>query len=155
MGIDQNNIDDDLRCLPIFLSGCKHLVIMVGKTYLSRLWCILEIFTFVHMGGDVDRILLVPLIREGFECEDEESIMHAFKNFNARDCECFDANDKERMLNIIHTAFGDMEGFNEAVRHIFRDAGLDFQSVDISTDESDLDGDFSFDSSTEDVAQNS
>ncbi len=25
-------------CLPIFLSGCKQLLMLVGKTYVSRLW---------------------------------------------------------------------------------------------------------------------
>merc|ERR1719188_2347928 len=49
--IDQRNIETDLRCLPIFLSGCRRLVVFCGPTYLSRLWCIMELFTFVHMGG--------------------------------------------------------------------------------------------------------
>jgi hypothetical protein len=36
--IDQTNIDASLAVLPIFLSGCKTLLILPGKTYATRLW---------------------------------------------------------------------------------------------------------------------
>jgi len=135
--IDQNNIEDDLRCLPIFLYGCKELVILCGTTYLSRLWCIVEIFTFVHMGGEVDRIRLVPLIRNGHEHEDEAAIREAFIHFDAEQCECFDANDKDRMLTIIYAAFGDMIGFNNAVRDIIEQAGFSIGHQALASSSSD------------------
>merc|ERR1711957_444717 len=75
------------------------------------------------MGGNVDRIIMVPIIRQGYEREDRASISDAFEDFDAQQCQCFCEEDKERMLNIIHTAFGDMDGFNDAVREIFEDAG--------------------------------
>ena len=36
--IDQDNIDRSLACLPIFLAGCKTLLITAGPTYCTRLW---------------------------------------------------------------------------------------------------------------------
>ena len=30
--IDQVNINDSLSCLPVFLSGCQHLLMLVGPT---------------------------------------------------------------------------------------------------------------------------
>merc|ERR1712232_1356676 len=99
-------------------------VIFCGTTYLSRLWCIVEIFTFVHMGGKVDRIKLVPLTRSGHEHEDEAAIKEAFDHFDAEQCECSYAEDKDRMLTIIRAAFGDMIGFNNAVRDIIEQAGF-------------------------------
>merc|ERR1712039_204132 len=60
--IDQSNIEEDLKSLPIFISGCKRMLVLCGPTYLSRLWCVLEIFTFVHMGGMADRLVLVPVL---------------------------------------------------------------------------------------------
>merc|ERR1712048_1378747 len=116
--------EQDLRCLPIFLYGCKELVILCGTTYLARLWCIVEIFTFVHMGGKMDRIRLLPLIRSGHEHEDEAAIRGALDHFDAEQCECIDADDKNRMLTIIYAAFGDMIGFNNAVRDIIEQAGF-------------------------------
>merc|ERR1712048_1213260 len=93
-------------------------------TYLSRLWCIVEIFTWVHMGGKVDRIRLVPLIRSGHEHEDEAAIREACDHFDAEQCECSEADDKHRMLTIIYAAFGGMIGFNNAVRDIIEQAAF-------------------------------
>merc|ERR1712217_755825 len=76
--IDQTDIENDLRCLPIFLSGCNQLLILCGKTYLSRLWCIMEIFTFVHMGGSVDRIEFIPVLRSAHKQEDLWTICTGF-----------------------------------------------------------------------------
>ncbi|EOD08353.1 hypothetical protein EMIHUDRAFT_358867, partial [Emiliania huxleyi CCMP1516] len=54
--IDQTNIDQALTCLPIFLAGCQRLLVVAGPTFCRRLWCLLEIFTFLRMGGSVERI---------------------------------------------------------------------------------------------------
>ena len=47
--IDQSNIAASLPCLPIFLSGCKELLVVAGDTYTSRLWCVMELFTFLKV----------------------------------------------------------------------------------------------------------
>ena len=44
--IDQNNIEQSLACLPVFLAGCQTLLVVAGPTYCSRLWCVMELFTF-------------------------------------------------------------------------------------------------------------
>ena len=36
--IDQSNIEASLAVLPIFLAGCKYLLILPGHTYATRLW---------------------------------------------------------------------------------------------------------------------
>eukprot|EP00429_Kryptoperidinium_foliaceum_P016394 CAMPEP_0176041584 /NCGR_PEP_ID=MMETSP0120_2-20121206/20627_1 /TAXON_ID=160619 /ORGANISM="Kryptoperidinium foliaceum, Strain CCMP 1326" /LENGTH=552 /DNA_ID=CAMNT_0017374987 /DNA_START=75 /DNA_END=1733 /DNA_ORIENTATION=+ len=117
--IDQQCIEQNLRCLPVFLSGCKNLVVFCGPTYLSRLWCIVELFTFVHMGGSVENIYFEPVCRSGFEQEDFETICASFNNFDAQQCTCYLQQDKERMLTVIAEAFGNMGSFNRAVRGIF------------------------------------
>ena len=38
--IDQSDIDATLACLPLFLSGCKELLVLPGATYPLRLWCV-------------------------------------------------------------------------------------------------------------------
>lgn len=58
--IDQTDVEQNLRGLPIFLSGCKEILVLCGPTYLSRLWCIVELFTFVHMGGSKSRMVSCP-----------------------------------------------------------------------------------------------
>ncbi len=38
--IDQSDIDANLACLPLFLSGCQELLVLPGATYPLRLWCV-------------------------------------------------------------------------------------------------------------------
>lgn len=123
MCIDQNNIEADLRCLPVFLCGCRTLLVLCGTSYLSRLWCIMELFTFVHMGGNSDDIEFVPVFRRNAVASDMKEIQNGFATFDAKNCTCFHAKDKDRMLGIIHAAFGHFDGFNAAVRNIFDNAG--------------------------------
>ncbi|KAG8460161.1 hypothetical protein KFE25_014306 [Diacronema lutheri] len=59
--IEQGDIDANLMCLPVFLAGCSTLLVVYGPTYLSRVWCVTELFTFLQMGASADRIeLLLP-----------------------------------------------------------------------------------------------
>jgi len=125
--IDQTNIDADLRCLPVFLSGCKQIVVFCGTSYLTRLWCIVELFSFVQMGRPMDSIEFRVLTRDGCEEQDVGTIVQAFEHFDARECECFLAEDKERMLQIILAAFGDLSSFNGEVSATFHRA--DFEAV--------------------------
>ena len=46
--LDQGNIQQALACLPVFLAGCQTLLVVAGPTYCSRLWCVMEIFTFAR-----------------------------------------------------------------------------------------------------------
>ena len=48
-GIDQSTLDDadalkqNLACLPVWLAGSHELIMLVGPTYLQRIWCTLEV----------------------------------------------------------------------------------------------------------------
>jgi hypothetical protein len=46
--INQTDILKSLECLPIFLAGCRQLLILAGPSYAARLWCAMEIFVFVR-----------------------------------------------------------------------------------------------------------
>ena len=36
--IKQNNIEDSLRCLPVYLMSCRKVLLLCGETYVDRLW---------------------------------------------------------------------------------------------------------------------
>jgi hypothetical protein len=36
--LDLSNIKASLAALPIYISGCKSLIVLLGPTYASRLW---------------------------------------------------------------------------------------------------------------------
>lgn len=111
-----------MRCLPIFLSGCTEFVVLCGKTYLRRLWCIIELFTFVHMGLDVERIKFHLLRGERDAEEDRSSLLSSLQDFDVRRCKCFDSSDKESMHNAIYAVFGNMDNFNNVVLQVLQTA---------------------------------
>ena len=47
--------------LPVYLASCKELVVLSGSTYSSRLWCLIELYTWVSLGCSIDRISVLPL----------------------------------------------------------------------------------------------
>jgi len=118
--VDQTNIEDDLRCLPVFLSGCSTLLVLCGESYLTRLWCIMELFTFTHMHGEAGEIEFVPLIRPGQEQSDSKLINEQLANFDAATCRSSKPGEEDRFLGIICAAFGSLEEFNKVVRSIFQ-----------------------------------
>jgi len=68
--IDQTNVKLNLQCLPVFLAGCNKLLIMAGHTYLSRLWCVVEVFVFLAMGGSPADLELIVLEDEATNSRD-------------------------------------------------------------------------------------
>ena len=97
--IDQTNINSDLRCLPIFLSGCRSLVVLAGPTYSQRLWCVLEIFVFLRTGGTDERVVVHRL--------GGENVHKALTQFDASKAKCYLHSDRHRLLAVIEAAFGD------------------------------------------------
>lgn len=122
--INQNDIAADLRGLPIFLRGCNEMLVCFGPTYLSRLWCVVELFVFVHMGSDASSLTVLPLLRVGQEDEDAALLRDSISNFDAQQCDCVVRADKDAMLHIVHTAFGDLSSFNVAVRAILAETRM-------------------------------
>ncbi len=112
--LDQQDITKSLAGLPVFLSGCKQLLVLAGPTYASRLWCVMEIFVFVRMGSkhlkheDMDVRLLSGT--------DEGWLQQKLLKFDAGQALCFDPNDRERLWAVIEAAFGTFDPFNKIVR---------------------------------------
>eukprot|EP00962_Isochrysis_galbana_P015402 scaffold4419_cov128-Isochrysis_galbana.AAC.6 len=47
--------------LPVYLAGCRELLVLAGPTYHSRLWCVMEMLVFLRMGGETSRITVLPV----------------------------------------------------------------------------------------------
>ena len=113
--------------MPVYLSGCQTLLIMAGPTYCSRLWCVMEIFTFLFMGGKLDRIEIHALSasddaptspadgRRGLD-----DLKHQFATFDAAKAQCFLPKDKHRLLAVVEAGFGDFQAFNTKMRGVFQ-----------------------------------
>lgn len=112
--IDQTNIDANLMALPVFLSGCRSLLVLAGPTYSSRLWCVMELFVFLRMGGARDDIAVRLL-------EDGDSLVRQLERFDAGEAKCFLNRDRQRLWAVIESSFGTFAPFNKQVRAVFAD----------------------------------
>jgi len=114
--INQNNIEDDLQCLPIFLAGCNLLLISSGTTYTQRLWCCVELFVHITMAVE-DENYHKPVVHIlGRTKEAKLSVVRAWQSFDFRNCQCFKLEDKERILSIIDRHRGGADEFNGFIR---------------------------------------
>jgi len=126
--IDQADIKGNTQYLPVFLSSCDSLLVLCGPTYMSRLWCVLELFTYFHVGGDkIGPIEFVPIVREGYESEDYAAITSSIASFDAASCRCYDDLETERLLSIIRVGFGSLSAFTDVLRASFAKVGFTFE----------------------------
>jgi len=72
--IDQDKIEQSLAVLPLFLAGCHDLLVLPGASYGTRLWCIIELYVFLHIGGKRERMVVRPL---------DVSVDHTLGQFDA------------------------------------------------------------------------
>ena len=118
--INQEEIRDSLMCLPVYLAGCQKMLVAVGPTYLERLWCVLELFTFFTMGGNMSDIELIVLDTEEWSRmrvhskERDRGGVHALRRGTIA---VLDPNDKARLLSIVE-AGGGIPRLNELIRQL-------------------------------------
>jgi hypothetical protein len=107
--LNQNEISEDLKCLPIFVMACKNILILYGDSYLSRLWCIWELYVFFATSVDTDRVLLRPM--GNISLLDVQATLSTFNVANAR---CFMQQDEDKLRSVIRSGGEDL--FNETIR---------------------------------------
>ena len=113
--IDQNNLADGLMCLPVFLAGCNSLLVLAGSTYPRRMWCVMELFIFLVMGGS-ESAVDVRLLCNSLNTAEREALIQDLESFDAKEAKCSMQDDEDRMLGAIAGAFGSLEAFSRNVR---------------------------------------
>jgi hypothetical protein len=92
--------------------GCRTLLILPGSSYVTRLWCVMEIYTFVYMGGQNKNMRVRPLT-------EDEDLITKLKAFDAGDAQCFLRRDRDKLLAVVEASFGTLRPFNRIVRDLF------------------------------------
>ena len=118
--IDQDNIDASLAALPIYLSGCRQLLMLVGPTYITRMWCVMEVFIFMRMkdGGTTgaaqhaSQLLVVKLL------DDNADLKLSLARFDAAKAQCYYDRDRQKLLAVIEASFGTAAPFNQLVLRV-------------------------------------
>lgn len=124
--IDQNNVTDGISLLPIHIGACNSMLILMGKTYMTRLWCIWELFmlfTFCNKDLALERIQVLCL-------EEDFDPIEAIRNFDINAAHCYDPNEEFRlrylMLEVVgaealKTSIQSMEQLHQMGRIIYLD----------------------------------
>ncbi|KAG8462743.1 hypothetical protein KFE25_004719 [Diacronema lutheri] len=103
-----------MAALPLLLGGVDQLLLLVGKTWTCRLWCVCELLVFLQMGGTPQRVLVRPLSTDANAADE---LLRAFAAFDVRKATCARAHDRERLLVLLDVGYGGNErAFNEAAR---------------------------------------
>ena len=119
--IDQLRIEQSLACLPCFLAGCRQLLCLAGPSYPARLWCVMEIFVFMKMGGERGS-LRVKLLDE------TAGLAARLASFDAGKAQTFLDRDRQRLWATIEATFGTFDNFNRLVRVLIA-SGLETDAV--------------------------
>lgn len=118
--IDQNNIADGLRVLPINICACEKMLILCGETYPKRLWCAWEVctlFSIIPQSMASKRINFVPLA-DANDSEKRDSLRSELTNFDYMNARCYDPNEEYKLQSIISTLGSD---FNQRLQKIFKE----------------------------------
>eukprot|EP00931_Biecheleriopsis_adriatica_P025966 TRINITY_DN15838_c0_g2_i5.p1 TRINITY_DN15838_c0_g2~~TRINITY_DN15838_c0_g2_i5.p1 ORF type:complete len:525 (+),score=44.92 TRINITY_DN15838_c0_g2_i5:69-1577(+) len=108
--IDQNNIEQSLAFLPVYLSGCKRLLILCGETYLKRLWCLMELLVFIEMGADYEHVEVCRL-------RSSMSTMDSIEEFDPKHARCSVVEDTRHLRAVINVTSS--ESIIELVKSTF------------------------------------
>ena len=95
---------------PIFLMASNRLVVLMGPTYMTRMWCLMELFMFVEAGGATSSSIDVLAIAGcTFSAADTDA------NFASYDCSS--ESDTSAMAKVVE-ACGSATNFNHRLREI-------------------------------------
>ena len=109
--INQHEISNGLRVLPITIMSCEKMLILYGKTYLSRLWCVWELFTLITFReANASSFLHVEYI------ESNLSTQRYFESFKVEWAHCYDPNEEKKVLNVVKSV--GIEHFEETIRNL-------------------------------------
>ena len=72
------------------------------------------------VGGDQERVEIYLIAHPDYgETESRLLLTEQFATFNAGKAKCFLASDREHLLAVIETGFGDFDDFNRVARNLF------------------------------------
>lgn len=111
--IDQRNIAQSLRYLPVFVAVCKQKLILHGETYFTRLWCCWELFVMRTTEPSLNNALFWSL--QG-RCSNQ--VAAELSIFDIRQCNCFVEADKTKIINIVNEMKGGVDSLNKALRDV-------------------------------------
>lgn len=107
--VDQRNIAENLRALPVYIPACRELLVLAGPTYWTRLWTLVEIFIHRNAKDDERLITFLPL---------GDDVDLSSLSVDVSEAQCTDPEDKSRLMGVIDNV--GTENFNTWVNALLR-----------------------------------
>ena len=141
-----DDLDTQLALLPVFVASCKSFVVVLMPSYLERLWCVVELFVWMHVGDTRATVLLcagwprattdvdVPPSPDGNAQHTDATVRRLdaeqraiaraaarLEAFRVEQAECDDWRTAERLLSVIDIGFGGLATFDAVARAVLRE----------------------------------
>jgi len=110
--IDQRQIADGLRLLPVNVMACRQVLVLCGPSYPQRLWCAWELcvlMSFMPVGEALKLLTVMPL---------SQAALQQLTRFETEASKCFDPNEELRLRTVIK-AIG-IQRFEQKIRTLGR-----------------------------------
>jgi hypothetical protein len=114
--IDQDNIAEQLRFLPVYVMCCERVLVLSGPTYFKRLWCCFELYVYSLMYPHMDNIVFWSL-----EQTNMQSVKNTTDNFKLCEVDCFLESDKNAIMVAVATSPGGIKGFEQSIQELGTD----------------------------------
>jgi hypothetical protein len=111
--INPATLQAQLGGLPVYLAGCKTLLALVGPTYWTRLWCVIEMLVHYEMGAGKER---VQMMQFGFG--DSGGLSES--DIDVSKASATDPGDEEKLRAVIEGSGEGTCALNEWVRNLVR-----------------------------------
>ena len=135
--IDQRNIGDGLRKLPVNIMACHQILALCGETYASRLWCIWELYTTFafrpSVAAEMIQVIDVTAPEATFgqiNPTTPQSLGARLSTFDFMESHCYDPNEEAKIRSCIQ-ANGTL-GFNMCVRQLGQDLEAAAQAASLA-----------------------
>lgn len=96
----QSNIGVGLKVLPAHIMACRNFVVLCGRTYADRLWCVWELFTHFACSETVEdalsRLIMAPI-----EVGADDFVLSQLQKFSLSNVHCYDPNEEARLKRVI------------------------------------------------------
>ena len=100
LAVDQNNIKQSLKYLPIFIMASSKMLVLAGPSYFSRMWCAWELFVRSIAAPNMSDVIVWAVD------QDQQNVADKMADFDLESTECFKMEDKEQIMLIV-------EGFKD------------------------------------------
>jgi len=122
--IDQRDVADGLRVLPVNVMACRKVLVLCGRTYPTRLWCAWELcvlLSFMSLEMALKQLVVMPL---------SQASLGELAKFDSSVARCYNPNEELRLRRVI-TAIGQVrfESKIRAVGQLILDRELNGQGL--------------------------